>query len=81
MTSLTQAAALSPDPVMRAAEIKAMRDDIASMRKRGRMARSGASTHGIGSEQRRIANEAADDLFKDADRLQRCLDELTSNAP
>lgn len=37
MTSPTQAHSLSTDPVMREAEIKAMRDDIDAMHRRARI--------------------------------------------
>lgn len=64
MTSPTQAAALSPDPVMREAEIKALKDQIRVLRQ------DADALHIIGKTKLAITK---DDY---ADRLQRRLDEL-----
>lgn len=64
MTSLTQATSLSSDPEIRAAEIKAMRDQIASQRTQA----DDLIDFGL--------YDAAAQAQVRADRLQRRLDEL-----
>lgn len=75
MTSPTQALSLSSDPEIRAAEIKAMREQIEALRRQGRdyyaeQARSPVLTAAL------RFGTAASEAMRSADRLESRLDEL-----
>lgn len=61
---------MNSEDAMKELEQQAIRDQVNDLRSRARHARTIALANGIGSSQRRIANELANELFANADRLE-----------